>query len=275
MKIKLFLLVILSVISLSRTSAQPKIFNQNELAGTYAAGHKFGGSAITLQSDGTYKNESGNCTHESNESGTYVFESGVLHFTILKYTAHQHGSENETIDLLDPQQRKELFGADSGEIKKTFKLIPVKWSERIYLIPEEKLADFCNAVNLGIEPRRDLSSEYYFGSFYLREGDETKPVTGMPFMPGERNSLLLAKPVTATVIKVEGERYKQIAVIDKGSLDGLKAGIRLIGETEEPSAWAGVKVLSVEKKTATVEVSGEVKVGYKLSTKFVPSIFNR
>lgn len=274
MKTKLFLLINLFIIFLFQASAQSKIFNQNELYGTYAAGHRFGGSAITLQPDGTYKDESGNCTHWLNESGTYLFESGVLHFTILKYTAQSHGEENRLLDMFDPQQRREIFGS-SGEIRKTFKLIPIKWSERIYLISDSSLDDFCNAINLGVEPRKDVVSEYYLGNFYLREGDETKAVTGMPALPGGRNSLLLKKPVTAAVIKVEGENSKRIAIIDKGSLDGLKAGIRLIGEMEEPFLWSSVEVVSVEKKTATVKVSDNVKVGDKLSTRFVPSIFNQ
>lgn len=60
----------------------------------------------------------------------------------------------------------------------------VRWGSRVYLINEERLADFEDAIQRGFEPRTTRH-----GLFYLREGDQTKPVSGDPIWPeGESDS---------------------------------------------------------------------------------------
>src|SRR5262245_25906287 len=56
-----------------------------------------------------------------------------------------------------------------GHIEVEF--VPVAWGERRYLIPPEKLVEFCAAVQGGSEPRAHPQ-----GRFLLRRGDETRPV---------------------------------------------------------------------------------------------------
>ena len=53
----------------------------------------------------------------------------------------------------------------------------VRWGSRVYLINEERLADFEDAIQRGFEPRTTRH-----GLFYLREGDQTKPVSGAPYL---------------------------------------------------------------------------------------------
>jgi len=96
----------------THTSAQQQS-NAKSLVGTYQTGHRFGGSDLTLKADGIYVRQSSDCTMEYTESGIYVSSAAVLHFKTLKSVAKSHGGERE-INLLDPNERKAIFGNYSG-----------------------------------------------------------------------------------------------------------------------------------------------------------------
>jgi hypothetical protein len=253
-------------------SAQ-QILSVSELAGTYVAGHNFGGSSITLEADGTYFQNSGACTMATKESGKFALSDGIVRFTILKSTGVQFSDESKEYDLFNPEARKEFFGYRDDEkvepLKTEFTLLPVKWGERIYLIDEDDLKDFANAINLGLEPRAELSSEPYYGSFFLRESDLQKSVSGKPSLPAEWQSFLLSKPVTAKIVAIELQGKTKIATINRGSRDGLKVGMKLLVKEQEPSPWGKEgEILSVEERTAKVQV-GDLKVGDILNSKYV------
>jgi hypothetical protein len=251
--------------------ATQQTLSPSELAGTYYAGHNYGGSSITLRADGSYSDNSGSCTLTTEESGTYLLTDGVLQFKILKFTGKQNGSEQE-VDLFDPQARREFFGYRDDEklepLKTEYALLLLKWGERIYLVDEKDLGNFTSAINFGLEPRGELKSEPYYGSFYLREGDVQKEVTGRPSLPEKWLAFLLHKPVVATIVDIEEDGQERIATIDKGSRAGLKAGMKLVGKDEEPSPWTITALFSVEAKSAKMRVGPEAKVGDKLSTKY-------
>ena len=270
-KINLSLLFLIVGLLATRCIAQQQR-EATSLVGTYSAGHSFGFTAVTLKADGSYAMESRDCTMEYFRSGTYVSSSGVLHFKILKDVAKGHGADRE-INLLDPIERKVVFGNYSGGIATEFELIPIRWSDRIYLISEDDLRNFTDAVNFGLEPRAELSSEPYMGSFYLREGDEKKRVSGAPGVPGKWSSLLLRRPVVATIVALRSEAKEILATINKGSKSGLRVGMRVLAKNDEPSAWSGYKVLSVTKKSAVIQAWGGVTVGDKLSTKYESRIY--
>jgi len=245
-----------------------------KFAGTYVSGHSFGGGSLTLKPDGTYS-----ATGSSDDgtvikaSGIYAFSDGILRFTTVREVGKRMGGDKE-LNLLDPKERQEMFGSSTpAEINREFEMLPITWSDRIYLIDEKDLKDFVNAINLGVEPRAMLSGEPYYGSFYLRRGDEQKKVTGNPSLPEKWLSLLLGKPVTATVIEIVESKKQQFggatttAIIDKGSKDGLRVGTRLLSIGEEPSPYRGTEIISVTEKTATVRadrVGSELKIGDKL-----------
>lgn len=235
--------------------AQQQECTPNELAATYAAGHNFWGSFLTLTADGQYSKRSYDCTTQYFESGTYAISDGVLHFTVFKRTAKPNGGELET-DLL------------AQEFPKEYKLLPIKWSDRIYLVFDDDLSNFANAINLGLEPRSQVNSEPYYGAFYLRTGDENKKVRGNPTLSGKWTSFLLSRPVSATVIYVEGEAKDRIGIIDKGSKNGLKVEMHLLAKDEEPSLWSRAEIVSVEEDSAKVRLSYDVKIGDQLSTKY-------
>lgn len=245
----------------------------NELVGNYVSAHNFGSSLITVNADGSFSVVSRNCTSSTEQSGTYVLSDGVLRFTVLTYTANQNGDDKDA-DLFDPQVRKGFLGYGDDEkiepFKTTYSLLPVRWVERLYLLDEGELREFCNAINLGLEPRPRLESEPYYGSFYLRQGDQEKGISGKPSLPTEYMSFLLSKPVSAKVGAIEEDDKGKIAIINKGSQDGLKVGMKLVGMDRVPWLWSDEGlVLSVEDHTARVRVY-ELSVGDVLSSKYAP-----
>lgn len=107
----------------------------------------------------------------------------------------------------------------------------VRWSERTYLIEQERLLAFVNAVNEGSEPQGTD-----WGAFLLEEGDAAKPAEGLPALPSPWNDYLLAEPLEGRVVEqiVEGEELD--VVIDLGSDHGLRVGMQLHVRDAQPTA---------------------------------------
>jgi hypothetical protein len=105
-------------------------------------------------------------------------------------------------------------------------LVPIAWGERKYLVPSEKLVDFCNQVNEGREPRRRI-----YGFCLLRIGDEKKKVVGLPSVPKPVEKYLLAKPIDTVITSVgkpvseEGQGDVTAVGIRVTLKDGSKAGL--------------------------------------------------
>jgi hypothetical protein len=239
----------------------------------------FGGGSVTLGSDGTFHNDSGSCTFTTQESGTYVLSQGTLSFKISKYTGTHNGADQE-VDLSSAKSRREFFQYTEDEkdepLKTEFTLFPIKWGERTYLIYENDLGDFTNAINLGLEPRDSGPQLSYYGMFFLRKGDEEKPANGKPSLPPKWQALLLSQPIIATIVRVEAKEDAkekvQVATIDKGSADGVKVGMKFIAKDQDPAFWSddGI-VLSVEATSAKVQVYDRL-VGEVLTTKYVRKV---
>jgi hypothetical protein len=88
--------------------------------------------------------------------------------------------------ILKPEQPNESRGIE----RLPTDLVPVRWGERLYLVPKEAGKGFCDDVNNDREPRSN-----HHGDYYLREGDWGKKVTGLPNVPKEWESLLQKKPI--------------------------------------------------------------------------------
>jgi hypothetical protein len=253
----LFSLMLLTL-SFHALKAQRPDFTFEQLAGKYSAGHKYFASTITLGKDGTYQEDSGGCTDEFFISGKYSISSNKVIFQAEKSAHNRHGEER-TVE---------------NDTHKSEKLI-INWGKRLYLIDEEELKEFVDAVNLGIEPRRTLTSDMLFlGSFFLKseEPDFWKPLQktdGYPILSEQWNSYLIKKFVTATIIKIENQGNEKIATINKGKNAGLKIGMKLVNNNQEPSLFSIMTILSVSDNSAKVSVFDKVKVGDKISSKFI------
>jgi len=129
----------------------------------------------------------------------------------------------------------------------------ITWGEREYLIAEERMLAFVNAVNSGKEPRGAR-----FGLFYLREGDDRKPALGLPAVGVEWTQFILRQPLTGSVLRVEQREtsnQRPIAVIDAGASAGLKAGMILYASNpRRPHFYADLTIVQVEETQARVRV---------------------
>jgi hypothetical protein len=101
----------------------------------------------------------------------------------------------------------------------------VRWGEREYLVPEDNMLAFVNAINSGEEPRSTS-----IGLFYLRQGDEHKPASARPDIGLEWSAFLLDEPLFGNVIKVEQREtstQRPLVIVDAGTRSGLRKGMQL------------------------------------------------
>jgi hypothetical protein len=152
-------------------------------------------------------------------------------------------------------------------------LIPIQWGDRTYLISENKVLDFCNDINAGFEPRRGAH-----GSYFLREGDFEKLVSGKPKLPKHAESYLLEKPILAQTVRVGKTSakpgFKDVfvteVVLDKGAKDLVFQGMRLY--LSDPKRFGYVTVTKVDVETCQAEFpqggdkDRRPKVGFSFST---------
>jgi hypothetical protein len=132
---------------------------------------------------------------------------------------------------------------------------PIRWGERVYLIPTDEIIDFCNAINSRSEPRNGAH-----GFFFLRDGDEKKQAKGKPELPKEFMPYLLDKPVDAKIVSIKDVREEQrkdvcgedyirrtvTVVVNKGKRDGLLPGMEL-HVTKPDMIFDEVKLTNVEE----------------------------
>ena len=134
------------------------------------------------------------------------------------------------------------------------RLLRVRWGPRDYLIPEERMLEFANAVNAGIEPRTPG-----FGLFYLRNAGTAPLVGGLPDLPAVWRPYLLPAPLRGRVTRVlqrETRHLRPIVVIDAGSSAGLRPGMTLFAfNPRRPSFGAYLVITSVSENTAEVRVT--------------------
>jgi hypothetical protein len=111
-------------------------------------------------------------------------------------------------------------------------VVPVRWGQRRYLLPESEMAEFVSALHHGIEPRGRVH-----GRFLLARGDEQKPVSGLPELPVRYRRMIRSQPVLAGVLdarRMIGERFgdrmclaRYRVTLDRGHEAGLTEGLRL------------------------------------------------
>lgn len=136
--------------------------------------------------------------------------------------------------------------------------VKVKWGDRHYLIEEDRLAEFCEAISgTGVYEEGVMG-----GGFWLKVDDFEKTVSGSPVLPREYKHLL-RKPVDARVIAV-GKSYVEHeednecltrtvtpVTINVGSKGGVKVGIAFKVVTPEETGYGIVKVLKVGPNTSS------------------------
>lgn len=101
-----------------------------------------------------------------------ILHRGDVQLGLTRFVLWQDGRplrslHPSAIDALDGTRP----GVDDGGLPPAW--LPVAWGERRYLVSGRQLVPFCIAAAEGREPRSQR-----VGRFYLRENDETKPVSG-------------------------------------------------------------------------------------------------
>jgi hypothetical protein len=276
MRVRLALLVACVLLSVfvrpSRAQESKAGLTAAEIVGSYTYSGRWGGDTPTFAEGGKYSSLGGDCTHEYLFEGSYRIAEGRVLIRIFSARKWPHGRrDTEDEEKIEPPEG-EAWG-DSEE-----RLLPVRWGERLYLVDDGELLRFCNAVNAGIEPRGGKDDpDYspflrgaYFGTFYLRDGDEKKKASGEPQLPEEWRRFLLKRPIKGLLLSVGGGEDE--AVVNVGTRAGLRKGMLLFLEGNErdvpPSYYSGMEVLSVADETAVVRGFDHAKVGDKVSTRY-------
>lgn len=120
--------------------------------------------------------------------------------------------------------------------------LAVPWGRRTYLVPPERMEEFCDAIISCDEPRRE-----HAGDFYLRGVDQR--VNGLPELPEAWANYLGEKVVVGQVVEVaEGGRAR----VDVGSAEGVKVGSFLT--VQGYARWGRVlKAAAVDEDSCEVE----------------------
>jgi hypothetical protein len=143
---------------------------------------------------------------------------------------------------------------------KSTELIPVRWGNRLYLVARDQKKAFCNAMNLGEEPRDNLH-----GRFYLRfhHDRQINAAAGKPSVPKDWEPLLLKKPIDSKVLKVLADGR---ATLDCGTDAGVWKGMELSVEIPtfgEPE-FVRAEVVEVDPKTCVVRrIFGRESIEFK------------
>lgn len=129
------------------------------------------------------------------------------------------------------------------------RLIPVRWGERRYLVPEDELGDFAYSIFDEEEPR---CGEH--GRFLMREGGERLVVSGPPELPPAWRGLLRREAAEVRVTRVEvksspARGFVHTLTLDGGADRGLVAGMLLSPRRGEPF-HTRVKVVRVNAQDA-------------------------
>jgi hypothetical protein len=153
--------------------------------------------------------------------------------------------------ILTPEEPNERTGTTGMDTD----LVPVRWGDRLYLVPAEAGRTFCNGVNMmGFRSRPDI------GTAYLREGDEAKMAGGLPEVPKEWEPMLLKAPFWGEVVDVLA---KDRARIDFGGDVGAWKGLVLWVGNGGPGGpvlfgCGGAEVVEVGAKTCVIELKGPI-----------------
>lgn len=152
------------------------------------------------------------------------------------------------------------------------KYVPIHWGSRRYLVPDTRMIDFCNDVNLGHE-------EFAIGRSWLACRDpERKKATGKPELPEPYRSYILDEPITAriaSVVRTATQDPKTSSdgitlVVDVGRNRGVFEGMLFC--VVEPKVRGTFRVTSVREtdcdaKEISHQDSSRYVVGIELCTR--------
>src|SRR5678815_2187160 len=124
----------------------------------------------------------------------------------------QHGADVLLFEAPPPPP-----GSSAKQPRVAMRLL--RWEPRLYLIGEGQWLEFCNAINLGDEPRRTWS-----GPFFLKTPDWELDVREAPELPREWRDYVLPEALSGqTIVGLEDAAW-----IDLGAGAGVEPGMRFV-----------------------------------------------
>jgi hypothetical protein len=142
-------------------------------------------------------------------------------------------------------------------------MLLVPWGERRYLVPVDEMVAFCNHVNTGSADREGRHT-----LFAMRRGDERKRIDGAPDVPERYRRFLLAKPITATIVEVDGAEF----TVDVGARDGAFVGMQMF-ITDDEYVVRSINLTAVDDRSSIAHEAScfsnqpELRSGLGLSTR--------
>jgi hypothetical protein len=131
----------------------------------------------------------------------------------------------------------------------------VRWGKRVYLIPSDRMLSFCNAINLGLEPRADMHGQFFLRVTRGQGRRAPVPAEGAPGLPAAWEHFLLKEPLHGVVTGVVPEG---VVTINLGSKDGIRVGMELWVE-EAAATFATITVAEVSEAKCTARSNYTVK----------------
>jgi len=168
----------------------------------------------------------------------------------------------------------------------------LKWGKRHFFIPDGFLLHFINEVNAGCD-QFQTKEEVLQLYFYVRDGEQKAPLSGLPDLPAQFRGLILKQPVTAELIAV-GEPLKRDSSyggsnvqtwitnvkLNAGNDRGLWAGMELFAkDADDKRQLISVKVTDVSEHTAEAQMESYINdhnppipvVGWRLDSRLKES----
>ena len=144
------------------------------------------------------------------------------------------------------------------------KFFAISWGRRQYLVPDDEMLEYCNAINQGSEPR---SNE--FGFFYMRLGDWEKPVRGKPSVGDDWSEYLLDEPVRGEISRILDEESVEV---DVGTNQRLRLGMILTAQGVGTTMYSQLVVTELKSDSCRASVKHPglsiISVGQPVSTRF-------
>jgi len=226
-------------------AAELELIPFNDVVGDYYFGDGTGVNCnLTLGGRGEFTFAWHGClgTYDTN-NGSAGIRNGVLHLTPKK-----------------PNRRDGFRGTPTD-------FFPVRWGDRMYLVPTNEMVAFCSEVNQGGEPRSGN-----WGGYYLRQKDWDLAVTGRPAVAEPWTKFFLSQPVKGEIAQLINE---QEAWLNRGMNDGLLEGMILTARAHGEVTFSQVRVEAVEKERCRIKCEwkdSRLAAGQTVSSRFSESM---
>lgn len=123
-------------------------------------------------------------------------EGGFFNFDFYHYLKHfDYGTVNDSSNFVELASEKSIISTSDKKQLVEPKLIKVKTGEKHFLVPENRLQDFCERV-AGLST---ILQDFYY--YWIKEEDMKKEVSGLPILPPEYRRFL-RNPIEAEIIGI-------------------------------------------------------------------------